>query len=184
MTRDELYRLLGDVNAGKVDRALMEKDVWSKASGEYAILVSDMTGFTRLTREKGILYFLSAFRIFAQKIETFFKDSQCCYFECKADNFTATFRTVEEAVEVAKKIRALNYKDITCCVGIGYGCIIHLEDDIFGDQVNVAYKLGEDIAVGSEVLLSRQAAEKVTVQMEGPLLAKELEIEYFKLSPV
>ena len=43
-------------------------------------------------------------------------------------------------------------------IGIGFGSILDLDgEDFFGDEVNLASKLGEDIATGGEVLLTDAA---------------------------
>jgi class 3 adenylate cyclase len=69
------------------------------------------------------------------------------------------------------------------CIGIGFGRILQLDDDAFGDEVNLAYKLGEDIAKGREILITASAAERTSAQMEGPLHTTigGLDIPYFRL---
>ena len=42
--------------------------------------------------------------------------------------------------------------------GIGYGDVIELEGDVFGLEVNMASKLGEDLAKPGEALLTPAAA--------------------------
>lgn len=48
---------------------------------------------------------------------------------------------------------------IEVAVGIGHGPILLADHDFFGDEVNLASKLGEDIAGHGEILLT-QAARK------------------------
>ena len=46
------------------------------------------------------------------------------------------------------------------CVGVGYGRLIKIgDDDVFGHEVNLASKLGEDTAEGNEILVKRAARE-------------------------
>jgi class 3 adenylate cyclase len=57
------------------------------------------------------------------------------------------------------------------CIGVGYGRVLELTDDVFGDEVNVAFKLGEDVATTREILLSDAVLaqldrEGVSVQTE------------------
>ena len=42
------------------------------------------------------------------------------------------------------------------CVGIGHGRVLKIGDsDVFGHEVNLASKLGEDTAKGHEILVTR-----------------------------
>ena len=45
------------------------------------------------------------------------------------------------------------------CIGIGYGELLHAgEEGYYGDQMNLASKLGEDIAEGAETLVTNETA--------------------------
>ena len=47
---------------------------------------------------------------------------------------------------------------IGLCIGIGYGKTLVLEGyDFFGHQLNLAFKLGEDIAEPGEILVTQEA---------------------------
>jgi class 3 adenylate cyclase len=49
-------------------------------------------------------------------------------------------------------------------VGIGYGEILDLDAmNCFGDEVNMAFKLGEDVARGLEILVTMPAWRAVQV---------------------
>jgi len=43
---------------------------------------------------------------------------------------------------------------LNMCLGLGFGRVLKLTDDVFGDEVNLAYKLGEDLAVVAEILVT------------------------------
>jgi adenylate cyclase len=55
---------------------------------------------------------------------------------------------------------------IQYCIGIGFGRVLLLSNDLFGDEVNVAYKLGEDVARSGEILVS-EAAHAAIVARSG-----------------
>jgi len=80
----------------------------------------------------------------------------------------ATFPSVSNALSAAAEMTKAPIGEVNLCVGIGYGRILQLDDDLFGDEVNVAYKLGEDVAGPGEVLVSEAAAMKTTVKLDGP----------------
>jgi class 3 adenylate cyclase len=55
-----------------------------------------------------------------------------------------------------------DYLDIYIACGIDYGKLLILEyEDCFGDPVNRASKLGEDIAAAGEILITKEAMEMI-----------------------
>jgi class 3 adenylate cyclase len=59
-------------------------------------------------------------------------------------------KAVNEALPAAE--------ELAVAIGIGYGPVLMIgEYDIYGDEMNLACKLGEDLAQRGEVLLTRQA---------------------------
>src|SRR5690606_37857558 len=87
--------------------------------------------------------------------------------KAEADNLYCLFDDVEGAVEAAREVmRQLATvnpllpagRKLYASIGIGFGDILVLgEEDLFGDEVNLASKLGEDVAQGGMVLLTEAA---------------------------
>ena len=51
-------------------------------------------------------------------------------------------------------------------IGIDYGRLLLIgEVEFFGDPVNTASKLGEDLAARSEILLTQRAMDQVTMEL-------------------
>jgi len=71
-------------------------------------------------------------------------------------------------------------------IGIDYGDLLLIGDeDYFGDPVNTASKLGEDLAGKGETLVTRRALERCDqgAEAHGESLntrISEIEIEYFR----
>ena len=84
-----------------------------------------------------------------------------------ADNLFCLFDTVRDAVRASREIiDHLNTANLLlpaqqhlyAAIGIGYGRVLNIAgQDMFGDEVNLASKLGEDIAGMGEVLLTSAA---------------------------
>jgi class 3 adenylate cyclase len=65
--------------------------------------------------------------------------------------------------------------DIHIACGIDYGRILVVgNEDCFGDPVNRASKMGEDIAAAGEVLVTKEAMDKIPT--EANIKARELSI--------
>jgi adenylate cyclase len=104
-----------------------------------------------------------------------------------ADNLFSIFNTVDDAVRACHEINEhlISANEVVSLeqhlyakFGIGYGNILNIGDeDIFGDEVNLASKLGEDIASKGEILLTSSAqaelrkddtsAYEVTISISG-----------------
>jgi class 3 adenylate cyclase len=182
--RAELYALL-DERAREPDRAAdIDASIWQEAGAERAVLVSDLSGFTRITRHKGILHFLCAFRREVALAAELLPRCGATFWAPAADNLMAAFPTVDCAINAAVALATADLGEVTACLGIAWGRILVLEDDLFGDAVNVAYKLGEDVAEPRQVLVSAEAVQRVTGQrFEGPCSVElgGIVLPYFQL---
>ncbi len=89
----------------------------------------------------------------------------------EADNLFAVFQTVTDAidgaVDILKAFAAVNTglpdeQDLYAGIGIGYGKTLLVgEDDLYGSEMNLACKLGEDLARRGEVLLTTSAFSQI-----------------------
>jgi class 3 adenylate cyclase len=93
-----------------------------------------------------------------------------------ADNLYVFFHRVEPAVNAAvASHRELARKEkrrsdpLRVSIGIGFGPLYYVssEDDYYGAEVNLASKLGEDIAFGGETLLTEAALAAIEEPVEG-----------------
>ncbi|MBI3162879.1 MAG: hypothetical protein HYZ23_10225, partial [Chloroflexi bacterium] len=67
--------------------------------------------------------------------------------------------------------------DIHVAIGIDYGKILIINnEDIFGDAVNRACKLGEDVGHADEILITKQAMERISREAEIEGNAVEISI--------
>lgn len=124
-----------------------------------------MTGFTKsILKNKGLASF---YRILdMQKIcMPVFRQHHAHIIHAFADNFAVTFNhpqqaldsafTVHERVKIYNKVKQKKGDIIQCCIGIGYGGLYEIgHDKAMGDEMNMASKLGEDIAKGAETLVT------------------------------
>jgi class 3 adenylate cyclase len=91
--------------------------------------------------------------------------------KAEADNLYCLFDKVVDAVgageEIISRLDAVNSilpmeRRLYVALGIGYGKILNIgNEDIFGDEVNLACKLGEDLASKGEVLLTSAASAEL-----------------------
>jgi len=157
-------RLVDGVDAADVDSLLRRR--FEKLM---AIVITDMCGFSVETHRRGIAHFLSKImrmqrlleplvdrcggsliKRFADDLMLSFPDSPAALRFCFAaeDVLTEHNRGIEEDMQ------------IHVCYGVGFGPVLDVGGaDAFGQEVNLASKLGEDVAQAHEVLVTERARE-------------------------
>ena len=136
-----------------------------------AVMVLDMSGFCRTTHEHGIITFMSMIYRMRSLTIPYIQANGGRLIKAEADNLYCLFDSVNEAVSACREINErLNRENqllsehcrINISIGIGYGRILNIEDkDLYGTEVNLASKLGEDIAHKGQVLLTAAAVEEL-----------------------
>ena len=163
-----------------LERLLRNEQVAEKAWDPYrdraAILITDLSGFTRLTRQlgnPGMMALLLGMRRVAVPI---LKAHGGIPIKYQADDLFAAFRdpvaALHAALELRRAFRAPDLRlpaEVMLCIGIGYGEVLWWgEEDLYGEEVNLASKLGEDIAGPGEILLTTAAATE-SISLDGSL---------------
>lgn len=150
-------------------RELKEAEIWNQFGAERTVLVWDMSGFSLLTRRHGIVHYLSMVRRMQEVTRPIVHDHQGAMVKFEADNGFAVFPDTEKGIRAALAMNAAfeieNARfpeefDIRVSCGLDHGRIILLEgQDFFGNAVNIASKLGEDIASAGEILVAQTAVD-------------------------
>ena len=170
--QDEL--LLYSQTENSTERTQIEANIWAEYGAEYAVFVLDMSGFSLMTRKYGIVHYLSMVRRMQLTTEPIVKSYGGRMIKYEADNCFAVFpdplSAVNAAIAMQHAFAASNLLtsddlDIHIACGIDYGKLLVLEhEDCFGDPVNRASKIGEDIAAAGEILITKEAMERIPVQ--------------------
>ncbi|MHC4202377.1 MAG: nucleotidyl cyclase domain-containing protein, partial [Planctomycetota bacterium] len=152
---------------GKIEEA--EADLWERFGTECAVLVLDSTGFVRATRARGIVHFLDLFLRMREVVTPVLERHRCLAWRSSADNLFAEFAAADQALKAATAAhRAVEKAGLMLdedepyrvCIGIGFGRVLKGGAmGMFGGEMNLASKLGEDIAGGGETLLTENAYE-------------------------
>jgi adenylate cyclase len=163
-------------------RKMLEDGIWQKYGSENTAFVLDMAGFSLLTRKYGIVHYLSMIRRMQMTVEPIITSHGGRVIKFEADNCFAIFPDPTSAALTAITIQhafaAVNLMthedmDIHVTIGIDYGKILILnEDDMFGDAVNRACKMGEDLGKAGEILITKEAMDMIPedAQIHGKLI--------------
>jgi adenylate cyclase len=161
-----LEQLLDARNAEPHRAAELDKLILSEFEAVRSILVLDMAGFSFSVRRNGIIHHLSLIRQMHKIVEPAITHGGGAVVKFEADNGYAVFANPASALRAAIAINARlaeNNQDkdeheiIEASIGIGHGKILLGCDDFYGDEVNLACKLGEDIADRNQIFLTESA---------------------------
>lgn len=143
------------------ERARVEAEIWRAFGVEQAVLVLDMSQFSLSVRRDGILPYLGHIRRMQKLMAPLVEAHGGRVVKFVADNLFATFATSEAAALAAVAMqRTLQARQagFAIAIGIDHGRFLLLpEGDAWGDTINVACKLGEDLAAAGEILLTQAA---------------------------
>lgn len=132
-----------------------------------AIVFTDTADFTLRTARDGILHFLMVFERVTEVAEPVLRRTGGELVKAEGDSFLIRYRDVGAAcrgvMALDAALQRLNSgrpenEQVHFSYGIGYGDVLDIEDDMFGLEVNLASKLGEDLAEPGEALLTPSAA--------------------------
>jgi len=133
-----------------VSRLGIEQQLWREFGAERAVLVLDMSGFSELCERHGIVHYLSMVKRMQATAEPIVGKYHGALVKFEADNCYATFPDVDGALRA------------------DFGQILVLHGrDFYGHAVNRACKLGEDVATAGEILITAEAAAKLSTPHNG-----------------
>ncbi|MED5374260.1 MAG: adenylate/guanylate cyclase domain-containing protein [Myxococcota bacterium] len=192
----ELQGLLAERNSHsdpKQQEAIDER-IRARFQRPLAVLISDMSGFSRITEQRGIIHFLALIQRMHTLCVPQIEECGGRLVKAEADNLFAVFPDSRQALMAAIAMRAACAKDaadrvpdsrISLAIGIGYGPILDIDGhDFFGDEVNRASKLGEDIAETGEILLTPAAAQGLPPEHLEPARQRisNIDLAYFRVT--
>ncbi|MCS6885923.1 MAG: adenylate/guanylate cyclase domain-containing protein [Acidobacteriota bacterium] len=147
----------------------IDHKIWTLFGETWAVLCSDMSGFTIRTERFGIIHFLTLIYEMRRIAKPLILEHSGLLLKAEADNLLVLFRDLNQALLYARDIHKTIAKynetknvdyQLAVSIGIGYGRILKIGDtDCYGNEVNRAFKLGEDIAQPHETLLTPSAYE-------------------------
>jgi adenylate cyclase len=194
-TEANLRRLLDQMIEQPDRRAEITQEIDEVFGQDKAVMILDMSGFSRTTYQHGIVPFLLMIHEMQLIACPCIQDESGLLLKAEADNLFCLFDTVAAAVRASQKLtrhlqtanRLLPEEQrLYVSIGIGYGRILNIEDhDLFGNEVNLACKLGEDIGEMGDILLTTAAHAQLQDNSincrEEVISISGLELPYFSV---
>ena len=164
-----LWDLIAERTRPGVNLKALDQRIWDLFGETWAVMFTDLSGFSRQVEKFGILHFLQIIHEHKKLLSPVIHRHDGILIKIEADSLIVIFRrtasAVRCAVEMQKTLQEFNRTrppetEILLCVGIGYGEMLRIGDlDVFGREVNAASKLGEDTAKAGEILITKAAVE-------------------------
>ena len=171
----EFEQLIADLSATEDDEAYggIRKKIWERFGTTGAAFISDMANFSSTSRSLGICHFLKMIHRARNIVGPLVGANSGKLLKCDADNCYAFFEDPGDAIKASFDINAELFRinqehdideQIFLSVGIDFGDLLLVGDsDFYGDPVNSASKLGEDLAVKGETLVTERALNRTTL---------------------
>jgi class 3 adenylate cyclase len=166
-----LWRLIEErVKVGSDTKAIDQR-IWDLFGEDWAIMFTDLSGFSRQVARFGIIHFLQVIYEQKQLLLPIVERHDGVLIKIEADSFLILFKkpavALDCAIAMQRVCHATNARrapeeQIVLCVGLGHGRLLRIGDeDVFGYEVNLASKLGEDTAQGNEILATHAVKQAV-----------------------
>ena len=169
-SEDRLEKLINERLASGADKKTIDERIWDLFGEEWAIMFTDLSGFSRRVAKFGIIHFLQTIYESERILIPMIEDHDGILLKEEGDSFLVIYRNVKKALQCSISMQRVleEYnrskepeEKILLCVGLGFGRVLRIGDmDVFGEEVNSASKLGEDTAKAGEILVTKAVMEK------------------------
>jgi class 3 adenylate cyclase len=192
---DRLIAEFADITDSVAQETLQAR-IWEQFGTEGAVFISDMASFSSTSRKVGVCHFLKLIHRARQTVAPIIAANNGTLLKCEADNCYAFFERPDDAIQASFDVNSAMFESnehypiaeqIYLSVGIDYGRLLLIDgEDYFGDPVNTASKLGEDLAIKAETLVTQRTIEHsdfVVPELAERMTARisEIEIRYVRI---
>lgn len=165
-SRERLEDLINRRLAPGADRAAIDRQIWDLFGETWAVMFTDLSGFSRGVAKFGIIHFLQTIQEAQRLLIPEIEEKGGILLKVEGDSYLVIFRKASRALECSVSMQQIlkdynahrpEEEQVLLCVGLGYGEMLRIGDeDVFGAEVNAASKLGEDTAKAGEVLVTEE----------------------------
>ncbi|HRP68890.1 MAG TPA: adenylate/guanylate cyclase domain-containing protein [Turneriella sp.] len=163
-SEDRLEKLIEDRLKPGADKQKIDARIWDLFGESWAVMFTDLSGFSRNVAKFGIIHFLQTIFESERLLIPVIEDHDGILLKAEGDSLLVIFRNVTKALQASVSMQRtllaynkdkLDEEKVLLCVGLGYGKMLRIGDvDVFGHEVNSASKLGEDTAEAYEILVT------------------------------
>jgi class 3 adenylate cyclase len=167
-----LWKMIEERAETGTDVAAIDQRIWDLFGEEWTVMFTDLAGFSRNVEEFGIVHFLQVIWDHTRLLTPVIADHDGLLLKTEGDSMLLLFRRPRRAVDCALAMQRacaqVNQRrrpedQILLCIGVGHGRVLRIGDeDVWGQEVNAASKLGEDTAKAGEILVTAELHAQLT----------------------
>jgi len=192
----EFEQLIAQLSVAEDDESygVIRKKIWERFGTTGTAFISDMANFSSTSRSLGICHFLKMIHRARNIVGPLVKDNKGILLKTEADNCYAFFEDPGDAIQASFDINAELFRinqehdideQIFLSVGIDFGDLLLAGvSDFYGDPVNSASKLGEDLAIKGETLVTERALNRTALTVNEKVERMIARISNIELSYV
>ena len=153
------------------DVEAIDRRIWDLFGETWAVMFTDLAGFSRQVDKFGIIHFLGVIQRQKELLLPVVADHDGILIKIEADSLLCIFRRADSAYRAAQAMHkvCVDYnadkppeEQVLLCLGLGYGKMLRIGDsDVYSREVNAASKLGEDIAKQGETLATEAFCKEI-----------------------
>lgn len=168
-SEERLERLIEERLQPGSDRERIDGRIWDLFGEDWAVMFTDLSGFSRNVAKFGIIHFLQTIYESERLLVPVLEGNDGILLKTEGDSMLVIFRNPSKALAAAMEMQRVcaeynetrhDEEKVLLCVGLGYGKMLRIGDsDVFGREVNAASKLGEDVAKAGDILTTDSVRE-------------------------
>jgi len=168
-SEERLQKLIQERLKPGTDKEKTDKRIWDLFGEKWAIMFTDLAGFSRGVEKFGIIHFLQTIYESERLLIPVIEEHDGILLKVEGDSFLVIFRNIRKALNCSLAMQKIlvgynkdksNEEQVLLCIGLGYGDVLRIGDnDVFGYEVNAASKLGEDTAKAGEILVTESVVK-------------------------
>jgi adenylate cyclase len=170
-SEERLEQLIEARLAPGADQRAIDERIWNLFGEQWAVMFTDLSGFSRGVAEFGIIHFLQVIHEAQRILVPCIDRHDGILLKSDGDSLLVIFRTPRGALACSLAMQQASHdynrtrppaEQVLLCVGLGFGPVLRIGDrDVFGAEVNAAAKLGEDTAQAHEILVTGAVRDAV-----------------------
>lgn len=174
---EALSRLIEERLQPGADVEAIDRRIHTMFGERWCVVFTDMAGFSRRSSRDGIVSFLVLIHLMDRLCLPIVADHAGFLLKKVADSHVILFRDPRTALRACVDMQralhrhndqAAEQDQLFMGCGIGWGDVLKLGDeDVFGVEVNLAAKLGEDLSEPYQILLTPAAAGAIGRRVAG-----------------
>ena len=176
---ERLERLIETRIAAEGDeKAQADHRIWELFGERWAVMFTDLSGFSRQVKDYGIVHFLQTIYESHRLLVPCIDAHNGILLKLEGDSMLVIFKRPQRAFECALAMQETlarynqqkePLEQVRLGLGIGFGDVLKIgDDDVFGAQVNAASKLGEDMAGPEEILITETVKDALSDSVCAP----------------